>query len=306
MTEHAIRSMQAFIAIADSGSMAAAARLLELSNSAISQHIQKLEQQLNISLLHRNTRQLTLTEAGQVYYDCCKLTVSNWHETKQRLSTIRDDAQGELRIAAPVGFAACGLLSAPINQLLDKHPQLRIRLFVQDTDFDLIANRIDLALSVNLGPLVETSLQATKLAEWDMVLAASPDYLAKSPLQGRLPLHPSDLTHLRWLHHENIKNNHLLLQHAGAVHHITPNEKLRLNNMQALIQFTRDGLGMAMLPKPEIMQELKHGTLQQLLPNWQLPTLFIYAVSPTRQTQPVKVANAIKILTQALHHYQVA
>jgi len=309
MMDTFVRSMQVFVATVESGTMAAAARQLDLSSSAISQQIQKLEQQLNISLLHRNTRKLTLTEAGQLYYQSCKETIGTWQHTEQQLSELRQNPQGELRIAAPVGFAACGLLSAPLQELLHSHQQLNIRLFMQDDEFDLIANRIDLALCVRTSPMPDSNLIARQLAEWDMILAASPAYLAEKGFSdAQMPQNPAELSSLDWLQHANSKAADLVLQTNTDKNtdkaSITAKVKLQLNNMQALIQFTRDGLGIAILPKPEVVAELRQGDLCQLLPHWQLPKLQIYAVTGTRDSQPAKVRTAIDILTKALQAYR--
>lgn len=309
MMDTFVRSMQVFVATVESGTMAAAARQLDLSSSAISQQIQKLEQQLNISLLHRNTRKLTLTEAGQLYYQSCKETIDTWQHTEQQLSELRQNPQGELRIAAPVGFAACGLLSAPLQELLHSHQHLNIRLFMQDDEFDLIANRIDLALCVRTSPMPDSNLIARQLAEWEMILAASPAYLAEKGFAGaQMPQTPAELSSLDWLQHANSKTADLVLQNNTDKNtdkaSITAKVKLQLNNMQALIQFTRDGLGIAVLPKPEVVAELRRGDLCQLLPHWQLPKLQIYAVTSTRDSQPAKVRTAIDILTRALQAYR--
>lgn len=300
-----VRGMQIFVSIVETGSMASAARQLDLSSSAISQHIQKLEQQLNVNLLHRNTRRLTLTEAGNLYYQSCKESIRTWLNTEQQLSELRQSPQGELRIAAPVGFAACGLLSRPLQQLLQSHDQLNIRLFMQDEDFDWIANRIDLALCVRTGPLPDSSLVARQLAQWDMVLAAAPDYLASKGFHNPQQITPEHLSTLDWLVHQNSKSSHLVLQGPHGNAQINAKVKLRINNMQALIQFSRDGLGIAVLPKPEIANELKQGSLTQLLPDWQLPKLSIYAVTGTREAQPAKVRTAIDILSKALQSYSL-
>lgn len=297
------RSMQIFVTIAESGSMASAARALDLSSSAISQHIQKLEQQLDINLLHRNTRRLALTEAGSLYYQHCKAVLNTWQDTAQQLNQLRENPQGELRIAAPVGFAACGLLSQPLKALLQDNPQLNIRLFMQDEDIDWIVNRIDLALYVHTGPLPDSTMVARQLAEWDMVLAASPQYLSGHGFSATMPTSPDQLLQMDWLLHQNSKADHVLLQGPTGKATIPTPVKLQINNMQALIQFTRDGLGIAILPKPEIGHELKNGTLLQLLPEWQLPKLGVYAVTGTRHSQPAKVKTAIEVLSKTLQNY---
>ncbi len=296
-----IRSMRVFVAVAESGSMAAAARLLDLSSSAVTQQIQKLEQQLSISLLHRNTRQITLTEAGQLYYQSCKQSISLWQHTEEQLSELREQPQGELRISVPAGFVSCGLLSQPLKQLLKSHEQLSIRLFVTDDELDLIANRIDLALSVRVGPLPDSSLIVRHLVTIKMILVAAPAYLEEQGFRnGRLPQQPADMSNMDWLVHTNSKAGHLVLQHSAGPSTLAAPVKMRLNNMQTLVKLVYDGLGFAILPELEIQDYLRQGTLVQLLPDWQLPSIDICAITSSRNSQPAKVKAAIDILSKEL------
>ena len=296
-----IRSMRVFVAVAESGSMAAAARLLDLSSSAVTQQIQKLEQQLSISLLHRNTRQITLTEAGQLYYQSCKQSISLWQHTEEQLSELREQPQGELRISVPAGFVSCGLLSQPLKQLLKSHEQLNIRLFVTDDELDLIANRIDLALSVRVGPLPDSSLIVRHLVTIKMILVAAPAYLEEQGFRhGRLPQQPADMSNMDWLVHTNSKAGHLVLQHPAGPSTLAAPVKMRLNNMQTLVKLVYDGLGFAILPELEIQDYLRQGTLVQLLPDWQLPSIDICAITSSRNSQPAKVKAAIDILSKEL------
>lgn len=296
-----IRSMRVFVAVAESGSMAAAARLLDLSSSAVTQQIQKLEQQLSISLLHRNTRQITLTEAGQLYYQSCKQSISLWQHTEEQLSELREQPQGELRISVPAGFVSCGLLSQPLKQLLKSHEQLSIRLFVTDDELDLIANRIDLALSVRVGALPDSSLIVRHLVTIKMILVAAPAYLEEQGFRhGRLPQQPADMSNMDWLVHTNSKAGHLVLQHPAGPSTLAAPVKMRLNNMQTLVKLVYDGLGFAILPELEIQDYLRQGTLVQLLPDWQLPSIDICAITSSRNSQPAKVKAAIDILSKEL------
>lgn len=296
-----IRSMRVFVAVAESGSMAAAARLLDLSSSAVTQQIQKLEQQLSISLLHRNTRQITLTEAGQLYYQSCKQSISLWQNTEQQLSELREQPQGELRISVPAGFVSCGLLSQPLKQLLKSHEQLSIRLFVTDDELDLIANRIDLALSVRVGALTDSSLIVRHLVTIKMILVAAPAYLEEQGFRhGRLPQQPADMNKMDWLVHTNSKAGHLVLQHPAGPSTLAAPIKMRLNNMQTLVKLVYDGLGFAILPELEIQDYLRQGTLVQVLPEWQLPSIDICAITSSRNSQPAKVKAAIDILSKEL------
>lgn len=294
-----IKGMVIFATTVERGSMAAAAQVLNISSSAISQQISKLEQDMQINLLHRSTRNLTLTEAGQIFYESCKKIMQMADEAQQQLNELRETPLGELRIAAPVGFAGSGLLSKPLQHLMDTHPQLSISLLIQDESIDIINERIDLALCI--GPLPDSNMIARHIADWDLVLCTSPSYIANAELIKK----PEQLNDKHWLFHTYSQSNGLTLKSAQGKSFSTPlSDKMRVNNMQALIQFTLDGLGVAALPEPEVRDAIKRGALIRLLPDWTLPHFSVYAVTPRRDAQPAKVRAAIETLSHFLRQQQ--
>lgn len=295
-----IKSMIIFATTVERGSMASAAQELNISSSAISQQISKLEQDMQINLLHRSTRNLTLTEAGHIFYNSCKKIIEMADHTQQQLNELRETPLGELRISAPVGIAGSGLLSEPLKQLLHSNSQLSVNLMIQDGPNDIIANRIDLALCI--GPLPDSSLVARHLADWDLVLCVSPAYLSQNGYAAANQFtHPHQLQQLDWLAHSFSQTEGLqLTSQSGEQHRLDCKSKMKVNNMQGLIQFTLDGLGFAALPEPEVRPMIKQGSLVPLLPDWYLPKFSVYAVTPARDAQPAKVRAAIEILSQHL------
>ena len=171
-----LKRMALFATVVDRGSMLGAAEVLGMTASAVSQQIRKLEESTQVSLLHRTTRKLTLTEAGASFYESCAQVLALAEQAEQRLAELRDAPVGELRIAAPVGLPG-KLLSEALAPLLRAHPGLSLRLFFHDEMIDLIERRIDLAIRV--GQQDDSSLVARQVADWRMLLCAAPAYLAR-------------------------------------------------------------------------------------------------------------------------------
>ena len=186
-----LKPLAVFAEVVDAGSMSGAARRLGMSPSAVSQTIRALEQHGGVTLLHRSTRKLALTEAGERYYPHCQRMLEAARAAAQSLQQARDAPTGELRVSAPVGFAIhVGPALAP---LLAEAPQLRLRLLVDDAMIDLIDARIDVAIRV--GRLADSNWIARRLCDFDMILCASPDYLARMGA----PATPQQLPAHQWL-----------------------------------------------------------------------------------------------------------
>lgn len=150
------------------------------------------------------------------------------------------------------------LVKSATETTLKSHEQLSIRLFVTDDELDLIANRIDLALSVRVGPLPDSSLIVRHLVTIKMILVAAPAYLEEQGFRnGRLPQQPADMSNMDWLVHTNSKAGHLVLQHSAGPSTLAAPVKMRLNNMQTLVKLVYDGLGFAILPELEIQDYLR-------------------------------------------------
>src|SRR6059036_3653262 len=121
------KRMAIFAEVVAAGSLSAAARRLGMTPSAVSQHLRQLEQALGLALLHRSTRRLTLTEAGERYHVGCAAMLAAAHTAEQALARLRDEPEGELRLAAPAGFG--GLLATALGPLR-RYPKLRLQLLL--------------------------------------------------------------------------------------------------------------------------------------------------------------------------------
>ncbi|ARU89871.1 LysR family transcriptional regulator [Pseudomonas sp. M30-35] len=290
-----LKRMAIFATVVERGSMVAAAEVLGMTASAVSQQIRKLEQSTQVSLLHRTTRKLTLTEAGAAFYQSSAQVMALAQEAEQRLAEMRDAAVGELRIAVPVGFSGRHLSDA-LAPLLQAHKGLSVQLFFQDERIDLVERRIDIAIRV--GPQQDSSLVARHIGDAVFVLCAAPSYLLN---RSRISS-PQDLVGADWLLLSTTQMHEALnLQGPDSqIEKIRIDGRLGCNNLLAVRNFTLAGMGISLQPKHEIADELATGQLRVVLPGWQMPPVGIYIVTPRRDVQPAKVRYAVEALRRHL------
>lgn len=323
-----LKPLAVFAETVDAGSMSAAARRLGMSPSAVSQTIRALEQHSSVTLLHRSTRKLALTEAGERYYPHCKRMLEAARAAAEALQQARDVPTGELRVSAPVGFATH--IAPALAPLLAEAPQLRLRLLVDDAMIDLIDARIDVAIRV--GRLADSSWVARRLCEFDTVLCASPDYLARHGT----PTTPQDLPRHQWVAFAREtrdtparegrdaptgadpeasitqggiamaaptkggqNTSHAVLMSLdlrdaeGQIHRTTVEARVASNNQVALQQLCERGLGLGWLVHAEVLPSLERGTLVQVLAPWRLAAVPVWAVTPKRDGEAAKVRAAL-------------
>ncbi|ERH53182.1 transcriptional regulator, LysR family [Pseudomonas sp. NFACC19-2] len=289
-----LKRMALFATVVQKGSMVAAAEAMGMTASAVSQQIRRLEEATGVTLLHRTTRKLTLSEAGAQFYESCRQIVELAEQAEQRLAEQRDAPVGELRVAAPVGFSG-PLLSEALAPLLSAHPGLSLSLFFHDEQIDLIESRIDLAIRV--GRQEDSSLVARYVTDWRMILCAAPAYLARVGL----PIEPSQLLKLDWIGLHLERSQHLTLLGPGGVQQrLRLETRISCNNILAARQFTLAGMGVSLQPEPEVRELLARGELLPLLPDWQLEPIGLHIVTPRRDAQPAKVRYAIEALRRHL------
>ncbi len=317
-----LKPLAVFAEVVDAGSMSAAARRLGMSPSAVSQTIRALEQQGGVTLLHRSTRKLALTEAGERYYPHCKRMLEAARAAADSLQQARDAPTGELRVSAPVGFAIH--IAPALAPLLAEAPQLRLRLLVDDAMIDLIDARIDVAIRV--GRLADSSWVARRLCDFDVILCASPDYVARMGM----PAAPQQLPAHQWLafgRETPVDGPHdgfaaLVLggagkglgkgalatsqpatmpldmhSAAGERHRVHVQARIASNNQISLQQMCEHGLGIARLAHADVAPALARGALVRVLPQWRFAALPVWAVTPRRdEAEAAKVRGAVDYL----------
>ena len=313
-----LKPLAVFAEVVDAGSMSAAARRLGMSPSAVSQTIRALETHGGVTLLHRSTRKLALTEAGERYYPHCQRMLEAARAAAQSLQTARDAPTGELRVSAPVGFAAH--IAPALAPLLAEAPQLRLRLLVDDAMIDLIDARIDVA--IRIGRLADSSWVARRLCDFETILCASPEYLARAGT----PATPQQLPAHQWLAfgrdvtvgvpkegltaaaHESARSLSkgaastsqpvamTLDAHAatGERQRVHVQARIASNNQISLQQMCEHGLGIAHLARADASPALARGDLVRVLPGWRFGSMPVWAVTPRRdEAEAAKVRAAV-------------
>jgi len=285
-----LKRMAVFAAVVTHGSMSAAGRAMGLSTSAVSQQVRALEQQSGVTLLTRSTRKLSTTDAGARFAEHCVAMVDAAASARQQLTLAHDAPSGELRLAAPVGFARH--VAPALAPLLAANPSLTLRLLVDDAMIDLIDARIDLA--VRAGRLADSTWAARRLCEFEWGLCASPDYLRRHGV----PRGPSDLHTHQWMvgSRDGAVLQFTLTGPGGEVQTLRLDARIASNNQLTLQQMCVAGLGVAVMTVPDVDEDLRAGRLVRLLPEWRLPGIPVWAVTPQRENQPAKVRHAVAAL----------
>jgi len=290
-----LRSMEIFATVIEQGSMSGAARALGLSTSAVSQQVRELERRGGVTLLHRSTRKLALTEAGAHFLEDCAAMLAAARRARQQLLQAREAPIGQLRLSAPVGFARH--VAPALGELLAAYPALSLRLLVDDARIDLIDARIDLALRV--GSLPDSSWVARRLCGLEMMLCAAPGWLAAHGT----PQRPDDLPAHQWLTIARDDDPRLTLPLTDGTRQtrvLHLEARISSNNQLSMQQMCLAGLGLARLGRVDVHDDLEAGRLVPVLPSWTLPALDIWAVTPQRDAQPAKVRHAIDALQRYL------
>lgn len=286
----ALRRMAVFATVVEQRSMSAAARSLAMSTSAVSQQVRRLERDNGVTLLHRSTRKLTLTAAGEQFYEGCAAMLAAARRAQQQLQRSRDAPGGELRLSAPVGFARH--VAPALGTLLAEHPALTLKLLVDDARIDLIDARVDLA--IRFGRLADSSWVARRLCRFEWLLCASPAWLKAHAAPER----PEDLLPHQWLAFAR-EGNLLELPLVGPQQEqrtLRIAARITSNNQLSIQQMCIAGLGLARLAHVDVAEDLQAGRLVPVLPGWQVEPLDVWAVTPQRDAQPAKVRAAIEAL----------
>jgi len=284
-----LKRMAVFAEVVAAGSLTAAARRLGMTPSAVSQHLRQLEQALGLALLHRSTRRITLTEAGERYHAGCAAMLGAAREAEQALVRLRDEPEGELRLTAPAGF---GSLLASALAPLRGYPKLTLRLLLDDKLIDLIEERVDIA--VRVGELAASSLVARKLGSMTRQLCASPAYLA----ERGWPATPQDLLRHDWLasNRSNSADMLELLGPSGERETLRLEGRVQASQVTALHALALAGWGISMGVSEDDRKALAEGRLLPVLPGWRMADVPVYAVTPRRGEQPAKVRYTLDML----------
>ncbi|HFE8664715.1 TPA: LysR family transcriptional regulator [Acinetobacter baumannii] len=290
-----LRAMGVFACVVEKSSFSGAARELGITTSAVSQQIRSLENEMDVILLHRSTRKLSLTEAGQAFFSSCQEMLAAAERGKIRINELRDDLIGDLRIATTPDLAVQHIIPA-LSHWMSAHRGLSVHFEVGHRYIDLIEERIDIAVRMS-STAVEESDSVIPMAFVDQILVASPSYLNQtSPI-----LHPNDLNNHELLSINAMNDSRSFnFQHAktGEKLNIEMASRLQSNNLQVAKALCQQGHGIARFLYLDAQKELKNGSLIEILPDWKLPAFTLYAEIAKHDQQPMKIQRCVEALKQ--------
>lgn len=283
-----------FAAVADSGSFTAAAGALGLSKASVSKAVSRLEASLGITLLHRSSRSVTVSTAGEGLLGEAHAMVAAATAATEAARGDRLDLAGPVRLAAPMSFGI-KVLGPPLAAFLERHPAVEIEVALSDARQDLIAEGIDLALRI--APLADSSLLVRTIAPVAASVLASPAYLASHGT----PRHPLDLGGHRLIGYGHRERAAPLRFHrAREEATVLPTGPLFANNGDVMVPLLVAGGGIAVLPDFIVEEALASGALVKILTDWSLPQAYLHLLSPPSRLRPARVRALSDYLVEAL------
>lgn len=286
-----------FVEVMRRGSFAAVARERDVDPATITRAISALEDRLKLRLFQRTTRKIEPTEAARVYFERVEPLLEELQRAELSAADIGNKPQGILRISCPVSFAELNITPL-LAEFAARYPELRYELVLTDTIIDMITEHVDVA--IRIGPLADSSMICHRLAEMDMRVCATPEYLAK---HGR-PKTPEDLTQ-----HDCLllalpgftRSNWRFTDKKGS-REIAVKETLRTSNAIALKQCALNHMGIILQATWIVGRELREGTLVDLFPDHTVTAATsdaaAWAVYPSRNYTPQKVKVFVEFLKE--------
>ena len=285
-----LNDMALFVEVVKARSFRRAAETLGMPNSTLSRRIGLLEKSIGLRLLHRTTRRIELTEAGQLYYERSKRIVEEARIAHEQLGEMVARPSGVLRVSLPVDFATT-YLAPLLPEFAALYPGI-------DFDFDLTSRNVDLVaepfdLAIRMAAPQTPNLIARVIARFTPRLYAAPGYLERN---GE-PSHPSELEQHECLAMQNIGS--WVLHREMETVEAKVRSRFCGNSVAMIRRLATLDMGIAALPERVMMEELASGQLLRILPEWTLAPISAYAVTETRLL-PAKTQRFIEFLRERL------
>ncbi len=290
-----IRYLIVFAKVAETGSFSRAAEALALSAATISMHLAKLEKNLGVTLLYRNTRKLSLTHDGANLLETARAMLELYEKgiiefTQRSIST-----SNSLRISIPALFISHHDFMAQIAHFIRHHPGLSMDIVCSDNRHNIIDESIDVAFRI--GDLPDSTLKARRLFEFSRVVVASRVLLDQHPAI----IHPRDLAHIPWLGLSMRPNLRTFTHTGGDTCDVKYVPQIRVDNVEAAYQLARQGIGLAAPPTQLAQAHLDEGSMVAVLPEWSLAPMKVYAVWPPNISPSSIAYTLINALYDALN-----
>ena len=285
-----LKSMVVFAKVVEHGSLSAAARQLKLSRAVVSYHLKKLEQQLEVKLLNRSTRSISLTDTGEAYYQRCRIITEQATAANQQIENLKNEPVGLLKITCPVNIGLQTIVPA-LNEFRRLYPKIELDVMLTDEVVNILQQGIDLA--IRGAPLKDSGLQASKLSTLATCLCGAPEYFKK---HGR-PTCPADLNQHQWVVYK-LTSGVLELSKGSRSYSIEVKGSISTNNAAARTAFIEGGHGLGRIPTYDALPRIQQGKLESVLDDFQLSDINVYGVFPPGAANSKKLRLLIDYLKQ--------
>jgi len=281
-----IQAMRMFVRVVEAGTFTKAAESLSLPKATVTKHVQVLEEHLRVKLLNRTTRRVIVTVDGASYYEHTIRFLAELDDIEASMTNARSNPRGRLRV--DVGASTAQLLILPnLGEFHARYPEIQVDLGVSDRMVDLISDNVDCV--IRGGELIDQSLVARRIGNFEFITVASPDYLA---LHGT-PTHPLAIkeSHSIVVYFSPQTGRHYPLEFRKGEESISVSGpyKVSVNESNAYVTAAVSGLGIAQITSDQAMRHLENKTLVHILPDWTQPLLPIYVVYPPNRHLSAKV-----------------
>jgi DNA-binding transcriptional LysR family regulator len=289
-----LKSLATFVQVVENGGFSAAARRLNMSPTMASEHIQALEDQLGARLLQRTTRRISLTEAGQAYYENAARILSELEEADRRVGALQSTPRGRLRLH--VGTHIIRFVAPVLTEYMTRYPELSVELTMGERMVDLVEEGFDLAIRATVP--ADSSLVIRQLAAWRHVPCCSPGYLETHAA----PRAPADLAQHNCLRYAFYPygDEWRFAGPGGEAVSARVKGSLRTNSAEALRIAALGGIGIFLAPSFLVAEDLAAGRLVRLLEAYRPVAFAINAIYPHRAHVPAKIRGFIDLAVERL------
>jgi DNA-binding transcriptional LysR family regulator len=282
--------LETFVRIADAGSISAAARELSLSQPSVSRQLAELESRFQSQLMRRTTHSLSLTEAGAALLADARRLLDDWEALEERHIESGEILQGRLKVVAPIALGQSYLIDIAL-QFQQQHPLISLSWQLADSDIRFAEMGCD--CWIKIGPILDDSLMVEPLGQVERMMVATPEFLQS---YGR-PAMPSAIADLPCIALEPFEGGQIpLTNRQDKTVVISPPIRMTTNNILALRQATLAGVGISVMPRWFIVNELKNQRLIDLFPEWRAPKLMINVASQSGRYQPRRLRHFLETL----------
>ncbi len=287
-----LNNIKVFCRIVELGTFAAVAREMKVSAMMVSKYMAQLEESLGVALLNRTTRKISLTEAGESYYARSKPLLDEFAELDEDMAELGQNVKGVLKIAAPIDFGGIYMVPA-INAYQSEHPNVKVMMSLQNAHINLSEGIYDLSILVSNS--LELGVVARKIAETRLCTFASPGYIAKYGEPRRI----EDLSRHHCLHYiDTPHEDYWVFNVDGEEKKLRTTWHFASNNGRALCQAASLGMGITQAPEISVANYLEQGKLVEILKDYRIPSLSIYATYMQRRFIPAKISTFVNFLSR--------